>query len=418
MGRRALWAAPLLAALLLFAATAEAAPVELTVRIEGATKTLFEGPILSDGHDVRASSDSRTRHCDGTNGGAHPGPGPTPTAAAVDAMGLIGEDFDGRWYPGFDDYLVERWGPDAQDPEASVYWGLLVNGVLSPVGGCQWQDAPGDEVLWAYDAFTGRSFLRLSAASAAVEVGQPLAVFVQSYAGGEGEEPKIEPAGGVTVAPVITEPGTGFQTVEEGSPEAVVTGADGTASVSFASPGWHRLKAQEDGGFIRSNRLDVCVEPVGGGSCGPLPEDARLRVPDRYPAPFPPGGSSPSDSDSASPSAVVPPAPSLRLGRLLLDRRIGAAKLTAIVSGSGRLRLSGRGVRPSAAEAGAAGNVLLPVRPGPQAIRSLRRTGRFKTTVRVAFSAAQRTVIARRDLVLRQTKGRTASNSPPSRGRI
>jgi len=401
VGRRALRAAPLLAALLLFlTATAEAAPVELTVRIEGAAKTLFEGPILSDGHDVRASSDSKDRHCDGTNGGANPGPGPTPTAAAVDAMGLIGEDFDGRWYPGFDDYLVERWGPDAQDPEASAYWGLLVNGMLTPVGGCQWQDAPGDEVLWAYDAFTGRSFLRLSAATAAVEVGQPLEVSVQSYSGGEGGEPEVEPAAGVAVAPVVTEPGSGFQTVEVGSPESVVTAADGTASLSFDSPGWQRLKAQEDGGYVRSNRLDVCVEPAGGRGCGPPPADARLRVPDRYLAP-PEQEPQPSDSGSSPPAVVASSAPSLRLGRLVLDRHAGTAKLTAFVSEPGRLRLSGAGVRTFAVEASAAGRVALLVRPARQATRSLRRTGRFAASARVAFVARGETLVARRPIVLR-----------------
>jgi hypothetical protein len=401
VGRRALRAAPLLAALLLFlTATAEAAPVELTVRIEGATKTLFEGPILSDGHDVRASSDNQDRHCDGTNGGAHPSPGPTPTAAAVDAMGLIGEDFDGRWYPGFDDYLVERWGPDAQDPEASAYWGLLVNGMLTPVGGCQWQDVPGDEVLWAYDAFTGRSFLRLSAATAAVEVGQPLEVFVQSYSGGEGEEPEFEPAAGV---PVITEPGSGFQTVEVGSPTAVATAGDGTASLSFDSPGWQRLKAQEDSGYVRSNRLDVCVEPMGGGGCGPLPADARLRVPDRYLAP-PEQGPPPPDSGSSQPDAVASSAPSLRLGRLVLDRRAGTAKLTAIVSGPGQLRLGGRGISRSSVIAKAAGKFVLQVRPELGAVRKLRRTGRLATELRVAFSTADGSVDATRKLMLRRRR--------------
>lgn len=376
--------------------------MELTVRIEGATKTLFEGPILSDGHDVQASSDSVARPCDGTNGGAHPAPGPTPTAAAVDAMGLLGEDFDGRWYPGFDDYLVERWGPDAQEPEASAYWGLLVNGILTPVGGCQWQDAPGDEVLWAYDAFTGRSFLRLTAATAtaAVEVGQPFEVFAQSYSGGEGEEPQVEPAAGVTVAPVATEPGSGFQIVQTGSPAAVTTAADGTASVSFDSPGWQRLKAQEDGSYVRSNRLDVCVDPIGGGSCGPLPEDARLRVPDRY-LTSPGQVGPPSDAGSDPSATVTPPQPGLRLGHLAIDRRTGTAKLTAIVSGPGTLRLGGPGVRPFVTVAGGAGAVSLRVRPARRGIRSLRRTGRFGASLRVAFDAGGETVVAWSRVVLR-----------------
>jgi hypothetical protein len=394
-------AAPLLAALLLLLPSwAEAAPTALTVRIEGATRTLFEGPILSDGHDVQASSDTQPRHCDGTNGGAHPAPGPTPTAAAVDAMGLIGRDFDGRWYPGFDDYLVERWGPDAEDPEASAFWGLLVDGVLAPVGGCQWQNDAGDEVVWAYDAFTGRELLRLSAATAAVEVGQPLEVLVESYSGGEGEEPAVEPAGGVSVAPVATEPGDWFQTVEVASPAAVLTAGDGTASVSFDSPGWRRLKAEEDAGFIRSNRLDVCVEPVGGGSCGPLPADAQVRVPERYVTQQLPLGS-PGGGGGGAGNGPGTAAPDLRLARIKLDPRRGTATVAAVVSGAGRLRLGGRGVRPIAVASPAAGSVSLLARPTAEAMRALRRSGRFEARLQVAFAAGGGAVARTRRVALR-----------------
>ncbi len=409
MIRRAIGAAPLLAALLLLLApAAEAAPTELTVRIEGATRTLFEGPILSDGHDVEAASDTQPRPCDGTNGGANPAPGPTPTAAAADAMGLAGKDFDGDWYPGFDDYFVQRWGPDREDPEAGAFWGLLVNGMLTPVGGCQWEDGAGDEVLWAYDAFSGRSPLRLAAAddpsqapqppapTAAVEVGKPLALQVDSYSGSEGAEPEVDPAAGVTVAPVATEPGSGYETVEAGSPDAVVTAADGTAGVSFDSVGWHRLKAQEDAGYVRSNRLDVCVEPMGGGSCGPPPSDAQLRVPERYLEPPAPSVLPPPASDPG-----VSSVPSLRLGRLKLDPHSGAATLVALVSGRGRLRLGGRGVRPFAAGAGGAGRVALRVRPTTKTLVALRRTGRSPVSLRVAFVADGKALVKRLGATLR-----------------
>jgi hypothetical protein len=408
VGRRAIRAASLLAALLLLLTpAAEAAPTELTVRIEGATRTLFEGPILSDGHDIQASSDGQARHCDGTNGGANPTPGPTPTAAAVDAIGLVGGDFDGSWYPGFDDYLVQRWGPDREDPEAAAYWGVLVNGLLTPVGGCQWRDTAGDEVLWAYDAFSGRKLLRLAAAddpssapdpaapTAMVEVGQPLDLRVQAYSGGEGQAPKVDPAAGIAVAPVATESGSGYETAEVGSPDAVVTAADGTASVSFDAVGWWRLKAQEDAHYVRSNRLDVCVEPLGGGSCGPPPADAQLRVPARY------LGSEPGQQAVISPARISgPPAPSLRLGQVQLDRRAGTATIAVTVSEPGRLRLTGAGLRPFAVTAAAAGSSRLKARPAAGARRALLRTGRFATTLRVSFSAAGATATRTRAAVL------------------
>ena len=72
-----------------------------------------------------------------------------------------------------------------------------------------------------------------------------------------GAGPTVAPAEGVTVAPVETEAGTGFQTVDTADPLADVSAADGTAAITFDTPGWHRVKAQDDTNHIRSNRLDV-----------------------------------------------------------------------------------------------------------------------------------------------------------------
>jgi hypothetical protein len=393
-------------------ATAQAAPTQLTVRIEGATRTLFEGPILTDGHMVRASSDLQARPCDGTNGGAHPAPGPTPTAAAADAMEAIGQGFDGRWFPGFDDYFISRWGPDAEDPEHSAFWGIRVDDVLIAVGGCQWADQAGDEVLWAYDSFSGRSLLRLAAAgdpsqapaaptpTAHVEVGQPLGLEVQEYSGGEGQAPAVGPAAGVTVAPVQTEAGTGYETVETADAAAVTTAADGSASVTFGAAGWHRLKAQREAGHIRSNRLDVCVEPPGGGSCGPLPGDAQLRVPPRYsvPAQGGPPGTPPPETAKAGPS----PPGRFALRAVTIDPRAGTASIQAVVPGPGRLGLAGDGVKPRSLQVGGAGEVRLTVVPAPALRAALRRHGRAEVAVRVEFRPAGGEASSRvRDLTLR-----------------
>ncbi len=122
---------------------AAAAPTTVSVRIEGRTETLFEGPILTEGHNVRAAPDTKApaagRRCNGLNNNQNPAPGPTPTAASVDAMSLLGEDFDGQWYAEpFEDYFVKRWGPDRQDDGEGEYWGLIVNNVFTGVGGCQY----------------------------------------------------------------------------------------------------------------------------------------------------------------------------------------------------------------------------------------------------------------------------------------
>jgi hypothetical protein len=407
----------LICAALLAATGAAAAPTELTVRIEGKDKTLFEGPILSDGHAVQAAGDAEPRTCDGTNNSAHPSPGPTPTASSVDAMEMIGQTFGATWSAGFDDYFIERWGPDEEDLGAGQFWGVLVNGLLTPVGGCQWADQAGDEVLWAYDAFSGRRLLWLAAASdpavapgrplpsAQVEVGQPLALEVEGYIGPEGESAEVHPAAGVTVGPVDTDPVTGFETVEIGAATAVTTAADGSATVTFASPGWHRIKAQREAGFIRSNRLDVCVEPAGGGNCGPPPADAALRAPARYRPPEGSGGGSGGPATpgprppQASPSNVTQGA---SLGAIRIDPGNGVARLTAVVPGPGRLALSGLRVLRRSVDAQSAGTLTVPIRPTPMARKTLRERGRLRVAVTVSFTPVGGVAAtARRTLTLR-----------------
>ncbi len=399
---------------LLLTAGAQAAPTELTVRIEGREKTLFEGPILTDGHAVQVAGDTEPRTCDGTNNGAHPQPGPTPTASSVDAMELAGQTFGADWYPGFDDYFVERWGPDEEDLSAGQFWGILVNGVLAPVGGCQWADQAGDEVLWVYDAFSSRRLLWLAAASdpaaapekpaptAHVVVGQQLALEVEGYIGSEGASAEVQPAAGVSVGPVTTEPLTGFQGVDTAAPSAVTTAADGSATVSFATPGWHRLKAQKEAGFIRSNRLDVCVEPVGGGSCGPLPEDAALRVPPRYrPAA---GGGAPSSAAIDPPKP--PPSNAIVLRSASVDSGKGVASLRAVVPGPGALVVSGPLVLRRSLNPGAAGTVRVPIRPRAKARKALRRKGWLRTTVAVSFTpVGGATATVHRTVTLRMAAG-------------
>ena len=150
-----------ISSLLLFAAAAGAAPTTVNVRIEGATETLFEGPVAVEPHSVEASSDTEARPCDGINplDPENTSPEVTPTAASADAMALVGESFDGKWYEGFNDYFITRFGPDAEKEGKS--WGILVNNTFTSVGGCQYQLDGGDEVLWVFNAFTSRPFLAL-----------------------------------------------------------------------------------------------------------------------------------------------------------------------------------------------------------------------------------------------------------------
>ncbi|HEV3323701.1 MAG TPA: hypothetical protein VG147_16110 [Solirubrobacteraceae bacterium] len=285
----------------LAALAAQATPTQVNVRIEGRSETLFEGPILTEGHDVQASSDTRERSCDGINPNdpENVTPGPTPTAASVDAMSLIGETFDGVWYGGYEDYFITRWGPDQE--EQGMSWGILVNNVFTDVGGCQYELSAGDEVLWVYNAFASRPFLALfpiaagytSGArplTATAELGKPFEVEVVDYNDQKEDKPPADPerAGsspyeGADVSPVQTS-AEGFEQIETTSPETVKTNTEGKARITFTTPGWHRIKATAVNGkgeedAIRSNRLDVCVPPKGSATCpDPFPED-QVRVP-------------------------------------------------------------------------------------------------------------------------------------------
>lgn len=281
-----------------------AAPTQVNVRIEGRGETLFEGPIWTEGHDIEASSDTQERSCDGIdpNDPENVTPGPTPTAAAVDAMSLIGETFDGRWYGGYGDYFITRWGPDREAEGMS--WGILVNNVFTDVGGCQYELHTGDEALWAYDAFQHKPFLALLAAdehytsgtrplTATAELDKPFHVEVLDYDDDTEDVPPIAPERtesspyeDADVSPVQTS-AEGFELVQTASPATVKTNAEGKASITFTEPGWHRIKATAVNGegeesAIRSNRLDVCVPAQDSTSCPhSFPED-QVRTPPRY----------------------------------------------------------------------------------------------------------------------------------------
>lgn len=280
---------------------AQAIPTQVNVRIEGKSETLFEGPVWTEGHNIEASSDTQERPCDGANNGQHSTPGPTPTAASVDAMSIIGETFDGQWYTGYDDYLITRWGPDEQDLVQGAYWGILVNNVFTDVGGCQYELSTADEVLWAYNAFAEMPYLALLPVdphyesgdrplTATAELNKPFEVEVLDYADDEEGTPSAAPErrgsspdDGADVSPVLTSP-KGFEKIETASPETVVTNSEGKASITFTTPGWHRIKAtvmnaQGEEDAFRSNRMDVCVPAVGEDGCGEPPIEDQPRTP-------------------------------------------------------------------------------------------------------------------------------------------
>jgi hypothetical protein len=250
MPRRFLLLATLLALALPVAASA--APTAVQVRIEGRSSTIFTGPVTTDGKVVHPATGG-DHLCDGSNASPPVGPGPTPTTALDDAAIKGGFDWDGTWYAGFNDYAVDR---VANEPFTSTeYWGVFVNGTATQVGGCQQIIAPGDEVLWAFDAFSKTAGALTLTGDGATQTGRPAAVRVTNT------ETK-QPVEGATVG-------------------SATTGADGTALVLFDQPGVYRLKAEKDL-YVRSAELSVCVDPPLVEACTSTdrtPPEIRLDTP-------------------------------------------------------------------------------------------------------------------------------------------
>jgi hypothetical protein len=219
---------------LVAAPAALAAPVGSIVRVEGASKTILEAPVTSDGHDLTTASGG-THECDGTNNGAYPSPVPTPTAAFDDAARASNVTWDADWFG--TDYFVKRVADEPQT--SSQFWGLIVNGKFSNVGGCQVKLSQGDETLYAFDAFSKTAVLRLTGPDAAT-VGQPVNVTVTDTEHGV-------PAANASV-------------------QGATSGADGVATVTFSEEGVYRLKAERSDA-IRSNALVVCADPAGAAPC-------------------------------------------------------------------------------------------------------------------------------------------------------
>ena len=245
---RRLVPATLVLACALSAPAAQAAPASIQLRIEGRNTTIYEGPVTTDAKVVRPEP-GEDHSCDGTNNNAPNQPGPTPITALDDATGPGGYTWAGTWFPGFEDYQVDRIGPDAVT--SSEFWGQYVNSNASQVGGCQEIVRTGDEALWAFDAFSKQHVLRLSAPTSGT-TGQPLGVRVTDGANGA-------PLVGAAVG-------------------GKLTGADGRATLTFDDEGIYRLKATR-ADSVRSNGVVLCVDPPGAAPCTSTDKTApRVRL--------------------------------------------------------------------------------------------------------------------------------------------
>jgi len=221
------------------APAAVAAPVTVNLRVEGVSDTIFDGSVVTDAHRTTTPSDGVARACDGTNSGG----APTPTAigALDDGSKAAGFAWDANWDDGFGDYYpFLRIGSETID-SSSHYLAFYLNWVYAQFGGCTQSVKQGDEVLFAHSSFSQSKVFRLSGPTTATN-GQSVTVHVEEFDGVKGT-----PASGATVL-------------------GATTGADGSATLSFAEEGIYRLKA-ERADAVRSNAVVLCVDPPGAEPC-------------------------------------------------------------------------------------------------------------------------------------------------------
>jgi hypothetical protein len=206
------------------ATNASADPVKVHLRIEGATKTLFEGNVKTDGHTIKGHT------CDGTNGGVNPSAVPTFTGALDDAATGNKFKWSGSWNDQFSDYLVETIG--GETPAQPNFWGSYLNFGFAQLGGCQQKVEAGDDVTWAVASGSEKYYLKLTGPKKAV-VGKAFTLKVVDGATGK-------PVTGATL-------------------RKVKVPANGKLKVKAAKPGKLLFKAEAPDA-IRSNGVLVTVK--------------------------------------------------------------------------------------------------------------------------------------------------------------
>ncbi|MCW3033329.1 MAG: hypothetical protein JWM60_1674 [Solirubrobacterales bacterium] len=242
---------------------AAASPITVNVRIEGSVDTLFEGPVNAEAilptPGLSTPSSGGGHPCDVRDNGANEGFGvaaATPTTALAAAAAAAGLSFDATWSGSFGDFFVTQVGPDLEGgPPEFASWGYAVSYTTAGVGGCQFQLAPGSEVLWAYNYFNLHHLLSLTGPSVAT-VGKPFTVRVTDGSTGD-------PMAGAQVVEMV---GTAAMPVP-----GATTDASGNATVTVARGGVLTLKAQR-ADSVRSNALPLCAHSALDGACGvPVP---------------------------------------------------------------------------------------------------------------------------------------------------
>jgi hypothetical protein len=228
-------------------AGAHAAPVTVSLRVEGPTSTLFEGPVTTDVRPFQFTGDPVAHECDATaaGGGTSAVPVPTRGAAITAASQLAPFAMTGTFNTQFNSPTFDTVAGQsvAFDPATNRFLVEYKNGVSASVGSCGDPISSGDDVVFGYG--TGdpavEHVLKLTGPTTAAP-GRPVVVRVANEASGA-------PLAGAVI-------------------EGRASGGGGTISLGpYTARGPHAVKATRSGD-IRSNRLTFCVTSGADGACG------------------------------------------------------------------------------------------------------------------------------------------------------
>ena len=143
---------PALLVLAVAAPGAAAAPVSVNLRVEGATQTIFDGPVTTDGHAITTPSSGGPQVCDGTNGGRAPHTARWPTAVLDDRRSDLRFGWDATWDASFKRF--SRQPGRGRERDLNPVLGLPCELQPSRRWAAVSRRYPLDDVLWVFDAFS------------------------------------------------------------------------------------------------------------------------------------------------------------------------------------------------------------------------------------------------------------------------
>jgi uncharacterized repeat protein (TIGR02543 family) len=181
-------------------------------------------------------------------------------------------------------------------------------------------------------------------------------------------------------------------------PEGIFCGpANGTCGQSF--PGGETVTLEEEpsegfeftgwtgdcGGTAETCPLTMSANHSATATFAKVAEKPKAEHHDETPVTTPP--TTTPVVTPTTPVAAVPPPPSnaFHLGKAVVNKRNGTARVKVVLPGPGQVTLKGKRVKTFSKKVATSGPVILPIEPTGSSASELRRAGSFATTVKVTF---------------------------------